>query len=502
MPRQGRSVTSHAAYLLLVNRSRFTFEGLYPLAGNPLLRRWPIISFSRLLAYSLMLVSPTVVALDALVFLRALNVDHAIWVVAGSMVSAVAVAWLFLGDMSGVIQYMGHMEDQAGHLPDLRTGVTRDLAKRVSQLDGRWRQRVDAFSRSLSADMQILESLTDPLILVDPRRRVVRANASARALFGRPLAGEAIDAALPIPDLLASVHAVLDLRTPLALEVRWAGFACRLFEARIIPIETSGAEDLYGEGAEAGVPPSIAAVVTLHETTETHRAAELRESFIANVSHELRTPLSVIVGFLETLLGLGDEDREAQHRFLRIMHDQASRMTRLVSDLLSLTRIDDDQESAPCEIVDIAAIIDEVARAMEMSAESRAMSIDVETVPDLDVAGDHDQLCQVVQNLLDNAVKYGSEGGRIGIAARRESDQVVISVSDDGDGIPPEHLPHLGERFYRVDRARSRANGGSGLGLAIVSGIIKRHRGTLSVTSSPGQGSTFSIRLPSRKLAA
>ncbi len=471
-----------------------------PAKGWLVIRRWPTIPFGRLLGYSLMLASPTVLALDTLVFMRDLNIDHAIWVVASAMVSAIAVAWLFLGELAGMSRYTRQLAaGDEGELKDLRTEATRTVARQVAQLDGGWRRRVKAFSQSIDTDMQILESLSDPLILVDPDRHVVRANAAARALFGRSLAQEPIDTAIRPPQLLETVRSVLELRQPASLDLEWPGHFSRFFEARVMPVETVSTD--HNPAEATGAPHAIAAVITLHETTETHRTAELRETFIANVSHELRTPLSVIAGFIETLMNLGEEDRDAQRRFLSIIHDQTNRMTRLVLDLLSLSRIDG-HDHPPAEKVNLQQVVEEVAGAMELTAAARSISIDLDLEEGLDICGDYDRLCQVVQNLLDNAVKYGAEGGRVGIVGRRDADHIVLCVSDDGEGIPAEHIPHLGERFYRIDRARSRASGGSGLGLAIVSGIVGRHGGTLSVESRPGEGSTFRVRFPTGRPSA
>ncbi len=461
-----------------------------------MIRRYPLIPFSRLLSYSMMLVAPTVLALDALVFLQDLDVNFAIWVVAGTMISSIVIAWLFLGDMAEMALYvsrsaLGDPDDK----PDLRSGTAQAVAVAVAQMNRKWRRRIDVFSQSINADMEILETLNDPLIFVDSSQRVVRANAAARELFGRSLAAETIEEALQPAELREAVEQSLDQRRTITFALEWPGIFRRHFDVRVLPLSASEDQSF---GDEAGpVPPAIAAVVTLHETTELRRAAELRERFIANVSHELRTPLSSILGFIETIQGPARDDPNSVERFLSIMRDQAERMNRIVADLLSLAHIEERERERPTELVDLAGLLRDVADGLAIRAAQRDMSIDLSIDDDVPaVPGDIDQLFQVFQNLAENAIKYGAGGTQVRIAAFRTDVGITVCVKDSGDGIAPEHIPHLGERFYRVDSARSRATGGSGLGLAIVRRIVSRHGGRLRIESTPGIGSIFHVDLP------
>ena len=243
----------------------------------------------------------------------------------------------------------------------------------------------------------------------------------------------------------------------------------------------------------------------------------MRADFIANASHELRTPLSSLLGFIETLRGPARDDLEAHERFLSIMHDQASRMARLVNDLLSLSRIELDEHMPPAGRVDVLDRLDGVIAALELKAASRGIRLKLEGPDSLPaVVGDDDQLTQVFQNLVSNAIKYTREntdvtvsvsiadGAVVGIVGTapmpgrggRGNPMVAVAVRDQGEGIARTHLPRLTERFYRVDAARSRAMGGTGLGLAIVKHIVNRHRGRLTIESAVGVGSTFTVYLP------
>jgi len=225
----------------------------------------------------------------------------------------------------------------------------------------------------------------------------------------------------------------------------------------------------------------------------------MRADFVANASHELRTPLSTLVGFIETLQGPAADDEEARVKFLAIMQQQASRMARLVEDLLSLSRIEMNEHLPPTTPIGVVNVLRHVGQTLEMKAAARGMTIDY----DIDdeqarVVGDADELAQLFQNLIDNAIKYSKPDTAITIGvgpSRRFRDGVAIQVRDRGEGIARTHLPRLTERFYRVDTARSREMGGTGLGLAIVKHIINRHRGQLEIDSEIGEGTVFTVHL-------
>ncbi|MBV8775759.1 MAG: GHKL domain-containing protein, partial [Alphaproteobacteria bacterium] len=257
----------------------------------------------------------------------------------------------------------------------------------------------------------------------------------------------------------------------------------RVMQARIAQVEGVSRE-------------GIAAIVTLHDITALKLAEQMRADFVANAGHELKTPLATLIGFIETLLGSARDDAAARERFLGIMHDQGRRMARLVDDLLSLSRIELNEHVAPVGRVALAPLVEAVAASLELRAAERHMQFALSLPPDLpDVLGDRDELAQVFQNLLDNAVKYGRAHTEIEVSAAADPAGVAVAVADRGDGIAAEHLPRLTERFYRVDTARSRELGGTGLGLAIVKHIVNRHRGRLDIDSAPGQGSTFTVWL-------
>jgi two-component system phosphate regulon sensor histidine kinase PhoR len=230
----------------------------------------------------------------------------------------------------------------------------------------------------------------------------------------------------------------------------------------------------------------------------------MRADFIANASHELRTPLAALLGFVETLQGTAKDDAAARTKFLNIMQAQATRMARLIDDLLSLSRIELNAHLKPNTPLDLAPIVRQVIDGLQTLARDRGVEIRIVQPPEpLLVLGDRDELFRALENLVENALKYGSAGKRVDITisggkTRAGQPEVRVAVRDYGPGIAPEHLPRLTERFYRVDVTDSRAQGGTGLGLALVKHILNRHGGRVSIESVLGEGATFTAHLPLR----
>jgi two-component system phosphate regulon sensor histidine kinase PhoR len=240
--------------------------------------------------------------------------------------------------------------------------------------------------------------------------------------------------------------------------------------------------------------------LVFRDISQEERLAQMRADFIANASHELRTPLTSLRGFIETLQGLARDDPEARNKFLDIMSTQAGRMTRLLDDLLSLSRLEMRAHVAPRGEVEVNGLVREVVDLLQPIAREAGITMTFAGEPaECLIRGDRDELVQVFQNLVQNAIKYG--GSHVDVMVTRTSgtgrarDRVIVEVRDDGPGIAEEHLPRLTERFYRVDVAASRDKGGTGLGLAIVKHVLNRHGGQLRITSTPGAGSTFAVVL-------
>jgi two-component system phosphate regulon sensor histidine kinase PhoR len=342
-----------------------------------------------------------------------------------------------------------------------------------------------------------LDSLPAPTILVDRRGMVIHANLAAPAMFPGLRTGFPVSAGLRDPDFLSALDRVLkegareetfELIEPLPVERSFQIIIRRIGEGH----DTVPAAD--GDGF---------ALIFLQETTQTRRIERARVDFVANASHELRTPLASILGFVETLQGPARDDPAARARFLAIMATQARRMTRLVNDLLSLSRLEMSGHIRPSDVIDLGLIVPMLVDTLSGLAQERKTRVLLDQAPgaSFEVLGDRDELVRLCENLIENAIKYGGDAGRVEIGLAPQGEDVVLSIRDHGPGIAPEHLPRLTERFYRVDVQESRVQGGTGLGLAIVKHIVSRHRGKLEIESELGKGAVFRILLPAYKKA-
>ncbi|MBN8997328.1 MAG: two-component sensor histidine kinase [Rhizobiales bacterium] len=333
---------------------------------------------------------------------------------------------------------------------------------------------------------RLAEALPDPCFILDRRGLVRHANALALAAF--PIrVGDSLTARLRVPDLLAAFERVAAGGPPERVEFAERVPTERWFAAWLAPLKTA--------------TPAIALI--LDDLSERRRTEKIRVDFVANASHELRTPLASLVGFIETLQGPARDDPAARERFLKIMHEQGTRMSRLVDDLLSLSRVEMKAHLRPSGQVDLVAVIRQLADAMEPLARDLGVAIEagLPAAPAI-VTGDRDELTQVFANLIENACKYGQAGGRVVVSVRPEGqgEGATVTVRDFGQGIAPEHLPRLTERFYRIDVDASRRHRGTGLGLAIAKHILARHQARLAIDSRLGEGSTFTVIFPQASL--
>jgi two-component system, OmpR family, phosphate regulon sensor histidine kinase PhoR len=316
----------------------------------------------------------------------------------------------------------------------------------------------------------------------------------AEDLFGSRRRGGHVASMSRDPELLGAVDQALLSGATCSVELHERVPVERRLLATVAPLD---------QLRSGGDGPAL--LISFRDLSDQDRLARMRADFVANASHELRTPLASLRGFVETLQGAAKDDVQARERFLKVMGDQAERMTRLIDDLLSLSRVEMREHLPPAERVDLNDAVAHVIQSLQPIAGQTGTTIEFRRLeaPAV-IRGDSDEIVQVFQNLVQNAIKYGKRGGRIDVGIAREPAgggrpaRFIASVKDDGPGIAPQHLPRLTERFYRVSVAASREKGGTGLGLAIVKHILNRHRGELDVTSKVGQGSTFSVILPAQ----
>ncbi len=335
---------------------------------------------------------------------------------------------------------------------------------------------------------EVLQRLPNPLILLDAAGEVVFANEAAIEVCPRAAPGAHFGEAIRNPSLLEAIEAAFDRQAAGDVDFELLSPQDVFMHAFVRPLDRDG---------ETWRDPNMAVLVLMEDHTKGRRSEILHRDFVANASHEFKTPLASVAGFIETLQGHAKSDEQARERFLGIMAKQTDRMKRLVEDLLSLNRIELDEHVRPRDAVRLI----EIARSVE--AEIAPICDDRLRVEygdeDAQVLGDRQQLSQVFLNLVDNALKYSEPDTNVVLRAASSADRpgmAGIEIFDRGDGIAPEHLTRLTERFYRVSVSRSQERGGTGLGLAIVKHILKRHRGELEIQSEPGVGSTFTVWLP------
>lgn len=365
------------------------------------------------------------------------------------------------------------------------------------------------------ADHFLIEKLPLPVLVIGPGGRIESANPAARQFLGLGSQRGHLSGALRQPSVLEAVSQALKGEAPDPVEYSTLAPTESHVRAVTAPLKTEDDSSLPWR-----------AMLVLFDETSIKRTERMRADFLANASHELRTPLASLSGFIETLRGHAKDDEAARERFLGIMYDQTERMRRLINDLLSLSRVEMDEHVPPGDLVDLTAVAEDVIAFLRPQSDAKSItlthSLDTEAI----AVGDRDQLIEVVQNLIENAIKYSSVDAQLGVTVQRDVDvdeaewppsqfsgnaarltlasppgdapgrYVVVRVTDTGKGIDRRDLPRLSERFFRVGGQKSGPKEGTGLGLAIVKHIINRHRGGFTVESEPGSGSVFSVMLP------
>lgn len=373
-------------------------------------------------------------------------------------------------------------------------------------------EEVDNSSTGAAA---LLDKLPLPVVVVGQGGRIESANPAARDFLGLAETGGHLSGALRQPSVLEAVGEALLGNTPAPVEYSTMAPGESHVRAVAAPVRNAG---------QASAP--WRAMLVLFDETSIKRSERMRADFLANASHELRTPLASLSGFIETLRGHAKDDPEARDRFLSIMHDQSERMRRLINDLLSLSRVEMDEHVPPSDPIDLNSVTEDVIAFLKPQSEAKLISLSSRLEGQAVVTGDRDQLTEVVQNLIENAIKYSPERAEVTVTIRTGLDRdqaewprtrigdasarltlaapqgdppggfVVLRISDSGKGIDRRDLPRLSERFYRVGGQKSGPKEGTGLGLAIVKHILNRHRAGFTVESQPGHGTVFSAILP------
>ncbi len=345
---------------------------------------------------------------------------------------------------------------------------------------------IDTLKTERNQATAILESMAEGVIAVDSRGSVILVNPAATTLLNldtKQAPGRTLFELIRMPEMQRIARVVLQDHRYVIQEMRVFRPQERVLRVHAAPCEASG-------------PAEPCAVLVIQDVTERHRFDQLRREFVANVTHELKSPLTSIHGLAETLLSGAVDDRANNRRFVQLIEEDATRLARLIDDLLSLSQLE--AQPAPLKLsrVELKPLVESVIALLNPGVKQRRLRVVCDLPGDLAVQADVERLRQVVSNLLDNAIKYNRDEGEILISATREDGWVKVTVADTGIGIPAKDLPRIFERFYRVDKARSRELGGTGLGLSIVKHIVEAHGGQVSVASQLDQGSIFSFTVP------
>jgi two-component system, OmpR family, phosphate regulon sensor histidine kinase PhoR len=335
---------------------------------------------------------------------------------------------------------------------------------------------------SFATAKTIVAALHDAALVVDHNLRIIAANAAARDILSSDLEGHPVALFLRSPDVLGALTEIFSNPVHQRVELTVRSKVQRVLDVHMSPL-----------GKAAG---GALALVILHDRTREEQVERMRSDFVANASHELRTPLTTLSGFIETMQGAARKDEKARDEFLILMQAQSERMSSLIDDLLSLSRIELDEHLVPSTVVNLADIIHQAQNLLQSLVRDAGCKLEVDVADKLLVRGDAGQLTQVVHNLIENAIKYSGRGKQVFVTGKAQGPNAIVTVQDNGPGIAAHHIPRLTERFYRVSVQDSRTRGGTGLGLAICKHIINRHRGRLIIESEVGTGSCFIVELP------
>ncbi|MGD8344064.1 MAG: ATP-binding protein, partial [Desulfobacterales bacterium] len=409
---------------------------------------------------------------------------------------AAGISWVVSRRISQPIEQMKKSAehfangDLSHRLTPPQTEEMGGLADAMNQMAAQLKDRIETIVRQRNQLQTVLASMLEGVIAIDTEERIVSINQTAARLFENEPAGcqgKSIQEIIRSPALQQFIRAALSNKNPTEEDIT-------VFQKEERVIDVKGSPILDANRHQIGT------LVVFHDVTQLRRLENMRRDFVANVSHEIKTPLTAIKGFVETLQQGNVEKQQEKERFLGIIQKHVDRLDAIIEDLLALSRIEQENEKKEIKFESVK-IVDVFQAAIQLcmpKAEKQSIRIDIDCEKDITAIFDPTLIEQAVVNLLDNAIKFSEPQSTIHVKFHRHEDEMIISVQDHGIGIAQKHLPRLFERFYRVDKARSRSMGGTGLGLAIVKHIAQAHGGHVAVESKLGEGSRFSIHLPQK----
>jgi two-component system phosphate regulon sensor histidine kinase PhoR len=410
---------------------------------------------------------------------------------------AAGISWVISRRISRPIEQMKRSAaqfaggDLSHRLASPATEEMAGLADAMNQMAAQLDNRIKTIISQRNQLETVLASMLEGVIAIDSEERIVSINRAAAQLFENEPANcrnKSIQEVIRSPALQQFIRSALDHPKPAEEDITVYQNQERVIEAKSSPLLDAGGQQ-------------IGTLVVFNDVTQLRRLENMRRDFVANVSHEIKTPLTAIKGFVETLQQGKIDKTEEEKRFLGIIQKHVDRLNSIVEDLLTLSRIEleDERKEINAEAVKIIVVFQAAIQLCRLKAEEKKIRIDLDCEKDSTAVLDPTLIEQAVVNLLDNALKYSEPQGTVALKSHRQDSEVVISVEDRGIGIAQKHLPRIFERFYRVDKSRSRNMGGTGLGLAIVKHVAQAHGGHVSVESKLGEGSRFSLHLPQSK---
>ncbi|WP_373229440.1 two-component system histidine kinase PnpS [Cohnella sp.] len=393
--------------------------------------------------------------------------------------------------MTSAAKRMANM-DYAIRVPEGGRDEVGDLARTLNAMAGSLQERLDEIRENGTRLQSVLDNMTSGVVMIAHDGRITIYNRQAEKLLGsstRERVGRSFAEIRHHFELVGLIREGLDNRMPIRDELTVYYPEERLLEMSIVPMEMSGDE-------ESGL------LLVLQDVSAIRRLEQMRSEFVANVSHELKTPVAAVKGFAETLLSGAMDEPETARSFLTIIHDESERLNRLIGDILELSKIESRRSPLQFSPVELPVFLGRMGEILSAEAAKKKITLDIQADEELFLEADEDRLGQILINLMQNGINYTPEGGKVKVRAELiiqeigEEEIVRITVSDTGIGIPRKDIPRIFERFYRVDKARSRSSGGTGLGLSIVKHLIELHHGTIRVESTIGVGSQFILELP------
>lgn len=456
-------------------------------------KKWLETSYRLIKAAIFISIVPALI-FTAYVIYQRLDIFEAIYGFFATIINSLPFVWPYLQDLSALTRYVNKLANNQKSEPPALSFLSNveELSDAVIKLQTSWAKKALDLQSSLAESKILFDTLPDILIMLDKNLQIIRGNKAAQQFFGKTIAELHVTELINAEMLRQNINLASERKQKVEFEFELhnhlninKNFKVALYK---FPVKTQDA---------------IFMVMIMRDITESKKNERLFADFVANASHEIRTPLTTIIGMVETIQNMDESEHEAKKQFLNIVQDQSQRMNKLINDLLSLSKIERNEYEKPNSIIDFTLILDKVIEQLSFAAFARDIRIKLEKKDSpTHIIGDESEIEQVFVNLLSNAIKYSHDNNLVKIICgkfyhNKIGDAFYISFIDFGEGIAAEHLARLTERFYRIDKARSRKVGGTGLGLAIVKHIMRRHNGLLEIESEEGKGSKFTAIFPS-----